>query len=121
MVVNTAGVDELLTIGTATVSELIDGDVRTYELDARDLGLRRVSLDELGGGSPDFNATITRAVLSGQDVPARTEAVLLNAGAALYVADAAPSIADGIALARHSIASGAAIAKLDALVARSQG
>lgn len=120
MVVNTAGVDELLTIGTATVSELIDGDVRTYELDARDLGLRRVSLDELGGGSPDFNATITRAVLAGQDVPARTEAVLLNAGAALYVADAASSIADGIALARESIMSRAALGKLDALVERSQ-
>jgi anthranilate phosphoribosyltransferase len=120
LVVNTAGVDELLTIGTATVSELVDGDVRTYELDARDLGLRRVSLDELGGGSPDFNATITRAVLAGEDVPARTEAVLLNAGAALYVADAAASIADGIALARESIASGAGLRKLDALVARSQ-
>ncbi len=120
LVVNTNGVDELLTIGTAMVSELIDGTVKDYAIDARDFGLKRVTLDELGGGSPDFNAAILRAILANEDVPARTEAVLLNAGAALYAADVAGSIPEGITLARESIASGAAMDKLNKLIEMTQ-
>jgi anthranilate phosphoribosyltransferase len=103
-----------------TVAEIQSGAIKMYELDAQDFGLPRATLADLGGGTPDFNAAITRSILQGDDVPARMNVVLLNAGAALYAADAAPNIAAGIEMARSAISSGAAVAKLDALVAMSQ-
>ncbi len=115
-----AGIDELTTAGLNTVAEVRDGKVTEYELDAFDYGFKPASLDDLGGGSPDFNASITRAILSGEDVAARTDVVLLNAGAALYAADAAADISAGIEMARESIKTGAALKKLDALVEMSQ-
>ena len=120
LVVNTAGVDELLTTDPAVISELRNGEVTTYMFDPLDMGMERTTLEELGGGTPDFNAAITRSILQGDDVAVRMNVVLLNAGAALYAADAASSIKDGIALAREVIKNGKAIAKLDALVEKSQ-
>ena len=120
LVVNCNGVDELLTTGTNKVTELKNGGMHTYQLDGLDLGLPRASLDALAGGAPDFNASITRTILQGRDIPVREDVVLLNAGAALYAADLASDVREGIVLARESIASGAALAKLDALVEMSQ-
>jgi anthranilate phosphoribosyltransferase len=120
LVVNTQGVDELLPIGESKVTELIDGQIKTYMLDTRTLGFEPVSIDQLGGGSADFNAAIVRSILAGDDVQARTDAVVLNAAAALYAADAVPSFAGGVDLARASIRSGAALKKLDALIALTQ-
>lgn len=120
LLVHTSGVDELIQTGVAIIGELIGGDVRVYEFDARDLGMQRVSLDALGGGSPDFNAAITRSILAGEDVPARVDAVVLTAAAALYAADAAPSIREGLEVARQAVQNGAALGKLDALIALSQ-
>jgi len=115
-----AGIDELTTISPNTVAEVRHGDVTEYLLDALDYGLRPATLDDLGGGTPEFNATITRAILAGEDVPARSDVVLLNAGAALYAADVAGDIASGIEMARESIRSGAAMKKLEALIEMSQ-
>ena len=115
-----AGIDELTTVGPNIVAEVREGHVIEYALDALDYGFAPATLDELGGGTPEFNATITRAILASEDVPARTDVVLLNAGAALYAADAAPDIATGIDMARESIRSGAALGKLDALIRLSQ-
>jgi anthranilate phosphoribosyltransferase len=115
-----AGIDELTTAGLNTVAEVKGGKVTEYQLDAYDYGFKPSTLDDLGGGSPDFNAAITRAILSGEDVQTRCDVVLLNAGAALYAADAAPDIASGIEMARESIKSGAAVKKLVALVEISQ-
>lgn len=115
-----AGIDELTTVGPNTVAEVRRGVVTEYVLDALDYGFKPATLDDLGGGTPEFNATITRAILAGEDVPARTDVVLLNAGAALYAADAASDIATGIEMARESIRSGAALKKLEALIELSQ-
>ncbi|MFC1466539.1 MAG: anthranilate phosphoribosyltransferase [Candidatus Brachytrichaceae bacterium NZ_4S206] len=115
-----AGIDELTTVRPNTVAEVRHGQVIEYQLDALDYGFKPATLDDLGGGSPDFNAAITRAILAGEDVQARCDVVLLNAGAALYAADAAPDIATGIEMARESIRSGAALKKLEALIALSQ-
>ncbi len=115
-----AGIDELTTAGINTVAEVKAGSVIEYELDAYDYGFKPTTLDELGGGTPEFNASITRAILAGQDVQARTDVVLLNAGAALYAADVASDIRAGIEIARESIASGRALEKLNGLVAMSQ-
>jgi anthranilate phosphoribosyltransferase len=120
LVVNTLGVDELLPIGESKISELAAGEIKTYVLDTRTLGFAPTSLDQLGGGSPDFNAAIVRSILAGEDVQARSDAVVLNAAAALYAADVAPSIVAGVAVAREAIKSGAATQKLNALIALTQ-
>ena len=115
-----AGIDELTTAGLNTVAEVKAGQVTEYQLDAYEYGFKPATLNDLGGGTPEFNASITRAILAGNDVQARTDVVLLNAGAALYAADVAPDIRAGIVMARESIASGQALAKLDALITMSQ-
>ena len=71
------------------------------------------------GNAPEQNAAITRAVLSGREQGGKRTAVLMNAGAALYIADKAPSIAEGIKLAAELIDSGAALEKLEAFAAAS--
>jgi len=109
-------VDELVTTGANLVSELRDGQVRTYEINPHDYGFSFASLDELGGGTPEFNASIVRSILEGRATPARHNVVALNAAAALYVAGAASDLRAGIEMAQESIHSGQALDKLNRLV-----
>ncbi|MGQ9815227.1 MAG: anthranilate phosphoribosyltransferase [Candidatus Roseilinea sp.] len=109
-------VDELILSGPNQVSELRDGQVRTYEINPHDYGFSFASLDELGGGTPEFNASIVRSVLEGRATPARQDVVVLNAAAALYVAGAASDLRAGIQMAQESIRSGSALDKLNRLV-----
>ncbi len=103
--------DEISLGATTLIGELKDGEVREYEVHPEDFGLQMMSLRNLRVGSADESKAMMLAALDNQPGPAR-EIVCLNAGAALYVANAADSIADGIAKAREAIASGAARAKL---------
>jgi len=120
LVVNGAGhVDELTLDGENTISELHNGQIRNYAITASQYGLSRADVDALGGGTPEFNAAITRSILEDKATPARRDVVVFNAGAALYAADIAPSIAGGITQARAAITSGRALQKLDALIALS--
>jgi anthranilate phosphoribosyltransferase len=112
-------VDELITTGVNQVCELHHGSIRHYELDPQALGLTRHAQSELLGGSAELNASITRAVLDGSLSGAKLDVVLLNAGAALYVADATSNIGEGIEMARAAIANGAALRKLSQLAALS--
>jgi anthranilate phosphoribosyltransferase len=112
------GLDEISTTCPTAVVEVFAGqgyDVH-YEVAPEEFGLRRARLDELLGGDAAENAGHLRAVLDGEE-GAHLDIVLLNAGAAMYIAEAAGSIAEGIERARAAVASGAARAKLDALVA----
>ncbi len=79
----------------------------------------RARLEDLAGGEAAENAALLRAVVEGEPGP-RLDIVLLNAGAALYIAEAAGSIAEGVDKARAAVASGAARATLDALAATSR-
>lgn len=110
--------DEISLSAPTTVCELREGYYRTSVLRPEDVGLSRCTKEELVGGTPAQNAAITRSILSGAPGPRRS-AVLLNAGAALYVAGKAGFIADGVALAARTIDSGAALAKLEAFAAAS--
>jgi len=112
------GLDEISTSGETAVVEVFAGEGydRRYTLTPEQFGLSRARLEELRGGDAARNAAIAREVLDGAPGP-RLDVVLLNAGAALYIAEAAASVAEGIAQARAAIESGAARAKLDALVA----
>ncbi len=112
------GLDELSTTGVNRVSRLDHGRVTSFELDPLDLGLRRSHLADLIGGTPEENAVTLRAILSGQEKGPKRDVVVFNAAAALAVED----MDWGAALERaeQSIDSGAALAKLDALIERSQ-
>jgi len=112
------GLDELSTLGPTAVAEVIGGSVRPYVVDAAALGLPRVAAEQVrGGDSPAANAAITRSILQGEPGP-RRDLVLLNAAAALVVAGRAGDLREGIALAAATIDRGAALAKLEAFIAR---
>lgn len=110
------GLDEFSTSGPNIVTHLQDGQVTSFELDPIDLGMARGSLDDMIGGVPQENAAITRAVLSGADRGPRRDIVLLNAAAALSTETG--DFAAGLDEARHAIDSGAAHAKLDAWITK---
>lgn len=112
------GLDELNTSGANRVSHLREGRVKTYELDAERLGLRPAHLDFLRGGDPQENAAMLRALLCGEDTSPRRDVVLLNSAAALATEDG--DFETALGEARASLDSGAALAKLDALIAYSQ-
>nr|Q47AC6.1 RecName: Full=Anthranilate phosphoribosyltransferase [Dechloromonas aromatica RCB] len=105
-----------ISLGAATmVGELNNGEIREYEIHPEDYGLQMQSLRNLRVGSAAESREMLLGVLGNQPGPAR-EIVCLNAGAALYVANVADSIGDGIVRAREAIASGAARAKLDQFI-----
>ena len=99
--------DEISMSAPTTVCEIRDGWYRASVIQPEDFGFARCSRDELRGGSPEENARITRDILSGAQGPKR-DAVLLNAGAALYIAGAAESMKAGTVLAAELIDSGKA-------------
>ncbi len=110
------GMDEI-SLGAATlVGELKDGEVREYEIHPEDFGLQMVSHRGLRVADAEASRVMLLEALENR-VGTPREIVVLNAGAALYAANLAPSIGDGIERAREAIASGAARAKLDAFVA----
>jgi len=110
------GLDEMTTTGPTRVAELRAGVVRTFEIVPEEAGLRRAEPDQLKGGDAEENAAALRTVLDGAPGPYR-DIVLLNAAAALIVADRAGSLADGAAMAAETIDSGRAAAALARLVA----
>ena len=111
------GMDEV-SLGAATlVGELKNGQITEYEIHHEDFGLPMVSNRALKVETPEQSRQMLLDVLSGATGAAH-DIVCLNAGAALYAANVAASIQDGIAKARAAIASGAAKAKLEALVVR---
>jgi len=107
--------DELTTTGPATVHELADGSVRTYELDPATLGLDVVTTDDVKGGDATTNAAIARRVLAGEEGPYR-DIVTLNAAAGLWVAGRVDDLGAGLVLARASIDEGRAQLALDTLI-----
>lgn len=108
--------DEITLAGATTVSEIRDGAVTTFTIIPEQFGMKRVSLEELRGGSGEENAKITRIILDGTERGAKRDIVLLNAGATLYVGGVAESMEAGVKLAAEAIDSGAAAQKLKELV-----
>ena len=105
--------DEISVSARTTVCELKDGYYRTTEIAPEDFGLERGRKEDLVGGTPAENAEITRQILSGKLQGSKRTAVLLNAGAALYVGGKAESIGEGVKLAAELIDSGKAAAVLE--------
>jgi len=113
------GIDELSPSGPNLVCEVVDGGVWEREIDPLELGLPRCDPAELRGGSPDENAAAIRAVFRGEN-GGRRSAILLNAAGAIAAAGHAADLGEGLELAREALDSGAAAARLDALVEFSQ-
>lgn len=107
--------DEISASAPTSVCEIDNGTFRKYTIAPEDFGLERCNKEDLIGGIPAENAEITKRILKGEKSPKRT-AVLMNAGAALYIAGKAENIKDGIALAAEMIDSGKAYEKLDEFV-----
>ena len=115
------GLDELGIGGPSAVTEYDarTGEIRTYLVQPEEFGLVRGTIEELQGGDVATNVAISRAILNGAN-GARRSITLLNAGAGIYAANAAPTFADGIAMAAEAIDSGRALAKLEQLAELSQ-
>jgi anthranilate phosphoribosyltransferase len=113
------GMDEV-SLGAATlVGEFKDGEIREYEIHPEDFGLTMASNRTLKVSTPAESLALVRSVLDNEPGPAR-DIVVLNAGVALYAANVAPTMADGVARAREAVASGKAAAKMTQFVQTAQ-
>ncbi|MBR4162695.1 MAG: anthranilate phosphoribosyltransferase [Solobacterium sp.] len=103
-----AKLDEISAVGPTVMCELKDGYYRTQEIKPEDFGLVSGTKEELTGGTPQENAQITRDILSGKLKGTKRNAVLLNAGAGIYISGKAASLAEGIRKAEELIDNGSA-------------
>ena len=108
--------DEISASAPSVLCEIRDGYYRTLEIAPEDFGLVRGQKAEIVGGTPAENAEITRGILSGKMQGAKRNIVLMNAGAALYIGQKAPSIGEGVKLAAELIDSGAAMRTLERVI-----
>ncbi len=115
LVVHGAGLDEFAIHDESTVAEVVEDDIEEYTLAPEDVGLERHDIAAVSGGTPAENAHDLTGIVEGEVDGAKQDIILLNAGAAIYVAGAARSIDDGVERARKAIADGDAAAQLEAL------
>ena len=109
------GLDEMSTAAPTHVVEVNGDAIERYTVSAGDVGLAAAPEDAVAGGTPDVNARVTRAILAGDSGP-HADLAYLNAGAAIYAAGRAETLADGVQAAREACTSGAATATLDSYV-----
>ena len=109
------GLDELSPLGTTEVAELLDGEVRRYQVEPGDFGWKDLSADDLAGGMPDHNARVILEVFSGDRHDAARAAITLNAGAAVYVAGKTATLSEGVEAAEAALTGGAALEALERL------
>ncbi|MBQ3328467.1 MAG: anthranilate phosphoribosyltransferase, partial [Eggerthellaceae bacterium] len=111
--------DEVSASAPTTICELRDGYYRTSVIKPEDFGIERSAKADVVGGTPEENAQTTRNILGGVERGPKRDIVVLNAGAALFTAGAAPSIAEGVKLASQIIDSGKALEVLESYIAES--
>jgi len=113
------GMDEVSLGASTLVGEYKDGGIREYEIHPEDFGLTMASSRALKVETPEQSRLLMQSVLDNEGGPA-CDIVMLNAGVALYAANLAPTMAEGVSMARQALASGRALAKMRQFVARSQ-
>ncbi|MBQ2934901.1 MAG: anthranilate phosphoribosyltransferase [Lachnospiraceae bacterium] len=111
------GLDEISLSSDTICVELKHGEFRRYEITPEQFGFKRCKKEELVGGNPTVNAEIAKKILKGEETGAKADAVLLNAGVGIYLMQEGITIADGIQIARNTIESGKAYAKLEEFIA----
>ncbi|WP_255148748.1 anthranilate phosphoribosyltransferase [Halorarius halobius] len=112
LVVHGAGLDEIAVHDETVVAEVEGDDVTEYTLTPEELGLERSPIEAIAGGTPAENAADLRGIVGGEVGGAKRDVILANAGAAIYVAGAADTLAEGVDRAREAIDGGAAAHKL---------
>jgi anthranilate phosphoribosyltransferase len=110
------GMDEISVTTDTKVAEIKDGEINHYLINPRDFGLREYSVEDLKGGDAEENARILRNVISGGENGAKRAVVLMNAGAAFYVAGLSRTMREGKEYAEEVIDSGKALKKLEELI-----
>ncbi len=116
VVYGTDVLDEISSVCDTLVCEFHNGEYRTYTVRPEDFGMTRATKADIVGGTPEENAAITRAILSGEERGPKRDTVLLNAAAAFYVTGRAESLEAGVAMAAEIIDSGAATETLEAYI-----
>lgn len=116
VVYGTDKLDEISMSAPTVVCEYQNGWIKNYEITPEQFGFERCTKEDLKGGTPSENADITRKILSGEIKGHKRNAVLLNAGASIYIGGKADSIADGVRLAGEIIDSGKALETLEKLI-----
>jgi anthranilate phosphoribosyltransferase len=106
------GLDELSTVGKTKVSELKDGIVNTYYIRPEDYSLKRASIKDLLGGTPQENASTIRNIMNGSDTGPKKDITLLNAAAGIVVGGKAEDLKEGLMIARKALEDGKADKKL---------
>lgn len=115
------GLDEITLTGETSVYEIREGEIRSYTITPEQFGLRRCALEELVGGDPGENASITKDVLTGKETGPKRDIVLMNAGMSLYLGKDGISVQDGIRQAAKLIDSGRAYRKLQEFIKLTRG
>ena len=110
-----AGLDELSPMGPTAVAELDDGTITHRTVSPEDFGLESCSAEELAGGEPEDNAAMILRVLGGEDRGGARAAVVMNAGAAIYVAGISETLEEGVIAATAAIDDGSALEALQGL------
>lgn len=115
VVFGTDGLDEISASSVTKVCEVVNGNYKTYEIEPEHFGIKKCKKEDLLGGTPQENAKITRAILSGAK-GAKTDAVILNSAAAIHVAKPEIPIAEAINIAKEMIDSKKALTQLESYV-----
>jgi anthranilate phosphoribosyltransferase len=113
------GLDEISTSAATRIVEVNGERIDVYTVTPQELGVELANGDGVGGGDPQQNAAVTRAVLAGEPGPAR-DLALVNAGATIYVAGKAATLAEGVEAAREALDDGRAAGTLEAFIAATQ-
>ncbi|TCT17083.1 anthranilate phosphoribosyltransferase [Natranaerovirga pectinivora] len=109
------GLDEITITGPTKMTELNNGQITTYFVKPEDFGLKAASIEDIKGGNKEENAAILKAIFNGEESP-KTDILLLNSGAALYIAGKVKNIEEGITMARELIRSQKVYKKLESYV-----
>lgn len=115
MVVHGKGLDEITLTGPSNIGELSNGNIHQYIFNPRDYGINTCDISELQGGDAEYNAEIIKKILAGEKGP-KYDIAIINAAAAIQVADKADNWRDAIEMAHKSIESGKALEKLHQLI-----
>ena len=115
LVVHGKGMDEISPLEPSEGVEIVDGELRPWSLDPADYGYADHAADDLAGGGPAENAALVEAVLAGKGNAASTAAVVLNAGAAIYVGGLEPTMRQAVERARAALDDGAGLDALERL------
>jgi anthranilate phosphoribosyltransferase len=110
------GLDEITISGKTFVSEVKDGEVRSFAISPEDFGLKRYPIESILGGSPEYNREIAIKILKGKALGPFEDVVLLNSSAALFIGGVADDLLEGVEIARDSIKTGKAYQKLMDLI-----